>query len=133
MKRIKEILSKSLLTILMLQILNISVYNTPFYNFSAQEIQEQKYIEFNPIDSFAELILEEFAGIKDAIPEQEPLSEQHKASKHHLSSPHFNLHYFPHLELKNIEADLDRVYTSWSNQYEFDFQNELLQPPTVNS
>lgn len=117
----------------MLQILNISIYNTHFYNFSSQEIKENKHILYNPIDSFAELILEEYVGIKDAIPEQEPQSEQQKASKHHLSSPQLDLHYFPDLDLKNFEIDLHRIYVLWSNQYEFDFHNEIIHPPTTIS
>lgn len=133
MSLIKKILSKSLLTILMLQMLNISIYNTHFYNFTAQEIRNKKHIEYNPIDSFAELILEEFAGIENAIPEQDPQSEQQKASKHHLNTPHLNLHYFPDLNLNNRELELERAFTLWSNQYEFDYLDEIIHPPTLNS
>lgn len=133
MKTIKNILSKSLLTLLMLQILNISVYNGHLYDFTPQEILDKKYIKANPIDSFAELILEEFAGLKDAIPENGPQGDQQSANnKHNLNSPHINLHYFNTLDLQVIELELERTLHVWTNQYEFDYHNELIQPPTYS-
>ncbi|HZH88734.1 MAG TPA: hypothetical protein VFD78_06100 [Chitinophagaceae bacterium] len=133
MRIIKNILSKSLLTLLMLQILNISVYNVHLYDFTPQEILDKKYIKANPINSFAELILEEFAGLKNAIPEQEPQSDQQSANnKHSLNSPHINVHYFNTLDLQAIELELERILHVWCNQYEFDYHNELIQPPTYS-
>lgn len=126
----RKIFSKALLFILMIQILNISIYNSHFYNFTPEEIAQNKHIADNPIDSFAELILEEFVGIDNAIPEQDPQNDHQSAVlKNNILSPQHNAHYFPELKFSNIDFSENIIFIEWNNHYQFDYFSKIIQPP----
>jgi len=129
----RKIFSKALLFILMIQILNISIYNSHFYNFTPEEIVQNKHIADNPIDSFAELILEEFVGIDNAIPEQERQNDHQSAVlKNNILSPQHNAHYFPELKFANIDFSENIVFIEWKNHYKFDYYSKIIQPPILS-
>ncbi len=69
MQLLKLYLQKFMLTLLAIQILNLSIYNTDFYvaqsDYTANEVTQEE----NPVDSFAELIVESVDGYQDAFPE----------------------------------------------------------------
>lgn len=74
---------KFILVILALQILNLSIYNTNFYVFNCFNSSKEQIKDVNPIDSFAELIVENVGGYNNAFPEPTHKNEKQSGDLQH--------------------------------------------------
>jgi len=123
-------LKNILIYVLMLQILNLSIYNSDFYSFVFSE--RAQLSEDNPIDSFAELILEGFAGMDNVFPEYENQnSKQSPFLKQNLTLKLIALDFFPKIELMDFTPfSLKVKYPHINENYSFLFVDEIVHPPS---
>ncbi len=116
----------------MLQILNLSIYNTDFYvHIPNDENNVSKISQDNPIDSFAELILEEFAGIENAFPENGQ-SDKSPNLNQNLSFKLIVLDFFPKIEHQEfLNSSQKQKFPSYKEDYDFLFAEDIPHPPNV--
>jgi hypothetical protein len=120
-----------MLVILAIQILNLSIYNTDFYNFSMPDNAKTLANEINPVDSFAELIVESVPGYQDTFPEtSEQNGKQSPDIKHNITFKMIHQDRFakvpapaPHYTLSPRDLPLFR------NTYSYLFYKEINHPP----
>lgn len=132
MSRLKTCFRKCLLAVLALQILNLSICNTSFYSSNLFRASKAQVRDFNPIDSFAELMLEDVAGIADAIPE--PSHKNNKQSgelKQNISFKLYHQNHFPELKEKTTpyNAASEKALAGFCNNYSYLFWEEINHPP----
>lgn len=123
---------KFVLVVLALQILNLSIYNTNFYVFNTFSSAKALVKDANPIDSFAELMLENMAGYENAFPE--PTHKNDKQSgelKQNISFNLFHQDHFPEVNEKpaSYAAAKDIALTGFCNNYAYLFSKEINHPP----
>lgn len=115
-----------------LQILNLSIYNTDFYNFHNYTLAERANL--NPVDSFAELILERIDGFEDSFPESEREQQEKPAGnlKHNISFKFVQLNFAnPIAEGTCFSyAASDRELALFQNKYSYLFFEEINHPPS---
>jgi len=115
-----------------LQILNLSIYNTDFYNFHNYTLAERANI--NPVDSFAELILERISGFEDSFPEAENEQQDKPAGslKHNITFKFVELNFFTSLGDTNCYsyALAERELSLFQNKYSYLFFEEINHPPS---
>ncbi len=133
MPLLKTYLTKFTLVILALQILNLSIYNTNFYSGNFFRSTKAQLKDINPIDSFAELMLEDVAGYPNAFPE--PTHKNNKQSGELKQNTSFNLFHqdhFPEIKEKAIvyEAASDLELPIFCNNYSYLFWEEINHPPS---
>lgn len=121
-----------MLTFLALQILNLSIYNTDCYVFNDFFPAKNQVKDINPIDSFAELMVENVAGYQNAFPEPKQQDDKQSGElKHNISFKMIHLNQFASIpekpELPELHAD-NRL-TGFCNQYSFLFWKEINHPP----
>lgn len=124
-------LKKFTLIILALQILNLSIYNSDFYNFHTITIEQQQ--DLNPVDSFAELIIESVDGYQNAFPESENQTEKQASGlKQTVSFTLIQLDFFTRLPEKNCftyEAK-EKPCSPFRENYSYLFFEEINHPPS---
>lgn len=127
-------LKKITLVFLALQILNLSIYNTDFYNFHTYTSAEQA--DLNPVDSFAELIVESVDGYEDSFPESEPDKKQQDKPatdlKHNITFKLIHLDFFTQLTDNTCfsYSAAEREPSVFQNKYSFLFFEEINHPPS---
>lgn len=117
---------------LALQILNLSIYNTNFYSNNIFRTNKAQLKDINPIDSFAELMVEDVAGYQNAFPE--PAHKDNKQSgelKQNISFQLFHQNHFPKIQEKTVSHDQasDDELSAFCNHYSFLFWKEINHPP----
>jgi hypothetical protein len=132
MQRLKRYLQKFMLTLLAIQILNLSIYNTDFYVVQSSYTEKEVAKDDNPVDSFAELIVESVDGYQDAFPETDQKNEKQAPElKHNITFKMIYLDRFAKIPEKVVlnydqsPADLP----VFQNKYSFLFWKEINHPP----
>lgn len=128
---LKEAFQKCTIVFLMLQILNLSIYNSDFYGLIFDENASMIGTEDNPIDSFAELILEEFVGIDNAFPEDGNANSDKSANlKQQITLKLIAMDNFPTISsVHPNEKTLKKKYPHIDENYKFLFVNKISHPP----
>jgi len=131
-KTINLLLKKLTLVFLALQILNLSIYNTDFYNFHTYTSVEIE--DLNPVDSFAELILESVDGYENTFPESNEKQQDKPASdlKHNITFKLIKLDFFTGIDDQHsfAYAAVEREPSVFQNKYSFLFFEEINHPPS---
>lgn len=128
-------LKKIMLVVLALQILNLSIYNTSFYSSDTLSTQKAQVKDENPIDSFAEFIVEDIGGIDNAFPEDEPgksTSKQSGELKHNITFKMVHEDHFEKIAVKtSFPVDKRKAELPlFCNNYSFLFWKEINHPPS---
>lgn len=123
---------KFTLVILALQILNLSIYNTDFYVFNCFTSAKAQVKDVNPIDSFAELMVEDIGGYENAFPEPAHKNDKQSGELKHTTS--FNLirqDHFPSVPAKaTLHSDIAGTECPlFCEQYSYLFWKEINHPP----
>ncbi len=123
---------KFMLVILALQILNLSIYNTNFYCSNCFCSAKSQLKDVNPIDSFAELMVEDVAGFQNAFPEPKHKNDKQSGElKHNITFKMFHQDRFAKVPERilylndNTAAELPR----FCNNYSYLFWKEINHPP----
>lgn len=121
-----------MLTLLAIQILNLSIYNTEFYEAQSSYTENETSQESNPVDSFAELIVESVDGYENAFPETEQQGEKQAPElKHNITFKMIYLDRFARIPEK-ITLHYDQAPADlpvFQNNYSFLFWKEINHPP----
>jgi len=132
MPLLKVYLQKFTIVLLALQILNLSICNTGFYTFNSFCPPQAQLKDSNPIDSFAEFLVENVNGYENAFPESGHQNEQQSGElKQNIS---FKLYYTepvaiisPRPQPANDPQPVKR--TGFCNNYSYLFWKEISHPP----
>lgn len=133
MSAFNKYLKKIVLVFMALQIFNLSIYNTDFYVHNPLKSPVTQVKDINPIDSFAELIIENIGGHNNAFPE--PFRKNEKQSgemvKHGISFKMIHLDHFAKIPEKETLHDAinDIPLSGFCNQYSFLYWKEINHPP----
>ncbi|WP_118976314.1 hypothetical protein [Taibaiella koreensis] len=123
---------KFLLVILALQILNLSIYNTNFYCNNCFCSAKAQLKDANPIDSFAELMVEDVAGYQNAFPEPRHKNDKQSGElKHNISFKMVHQDHFARLP-ENIVYHNDgaaMALPGFCDNYSYLFWKEINHPP----
>lgn len=121
------------LVVLALQILNLSICNAQCYDFDYFNDHSAQR-DYNPVDSFAELLIESCPGFENAFPEMDkPNSDKGTAAlKQNVGIKLIQLDFFPKLSLSEQFCPLaERLrYPSWDETYSYLFFEEINHPPS---
>ncbi|WP_146146743.1 hypothetical protein [Taibaiella chishuiensis] len=132
MQLLKLFLQKFLLTLLAIQILNLSIYNSVFYEVEASYTAKDLPKDANPVDSFAELIVESVDGCQDAFPEPTKSNEKQTPElKHNVAFKMIHFNRFPGIpEKEHVQYDQRPVDLAvFQNNYSYLFWKEINHPP----
>lgn len=132
MPLLKLYLQKFLLTLLAIQILNLSIYNSDFYEVQSSYAKKGVVKETNPVDSFAELIVESVDGCQNAFPEPTQSNEKQTPElKHNITFKMIHLDGFARVP-EQVAVQYDRSPADlplFQNQYSFLYWKEINHPP----
>jgi len=135
MRSLSPYLTKFMLTVLALQILNLSIYNTSFYANDIFAGSKNQVKDDNPIDSFAEFIVEDLGGVINAFPEQPDNRNSSKQSgelKHNITFKMVFENRFEQISLKPVFIPDSRTsdLPEFRNNYSYLFWKEINHPPS---
>lgn len=126
------IIKKVITIFLALQVLNLSICNAGFYAMHITDSSNIDIQNINPIDSFAEMIIEQIEGYENAFPETNVPTDKPSADlKNNITFKMIQQDYFP----KDLDKGVDftdaflSLLTGFQNNYSFLFYKEINHPP----
>ena len=134
MPELKSFYNKFIIVLLALQIMNLSIYNTEFFIHSNCLTQhDDQWKNQNPIDSFAELVMEHIFNYKDAFPEtnQKNTKQRGEEFKHNFNLKLFQTDNFTKVVAQNEahHTPSRKVFSHYRNTYSFLYYKEINNPP----
>jgi hypothetical protein len=134
MPELKSFYKKIIIALLALQIINLSIYNTEFFIHSNCLVHHGDQLKCqDPIDSFAELIMEHILNYKNAFPESNSKNTKQRGEefKHNFNLKLFGTDNFSKLadqaEVRHTPSK--KVFSHYRNTYSFLYFKEIKNPP----